>query len=140
MAPSVKNATTNDLINPLNWNGRVPSVIDSQADFYNKSNAAFKGFVFNSGNYYDTTGAKVAYTGSAYPGTQFHVGPYNEISLQFVGSGAVTVTGSIDGKNFNNVESTTGSDGIQRISVLYRFINISASGLDGTSSLFMQVW
>lgn len=140
MAPSVKNSTTGELINPFNWNNRVPSMVDSEKDFYDKSNASFKGFLFNSNKYNDNTGAPQTISGSAYPATVFKVGPYNEITIQKVGSATVTVTGSIDGKNYVAANLTTSADGLIRINSLYRFITVSASGVASTDSCYMQVW
>ncbi len=140
MAPSVKNSKTNQLINPMNWNNRVPSPIDSQNDFFNKSNASFHGYAYSSGKYMDTAGAIQNLSGgSAYPATIFMVGPYNEITIQSAG-GSITITGSIDGTNFVSVNTLTSADGFTRIQSLYRFIKIVATGLNSASYLYMQVW
>jgi len=139
MAPSVKNSS-GELVNPANWNGRVPSVVDSENDFYNKSNCSFKGYIYKSNAYLDGVGARQTITGGAYPVTQFKVGPYNEITIQKTGSGTVTIQGSVDGENFVNVNTVTSSDGFIRIQSLYRFITIQGASVASTDSVFMQVW
>lgn len=139
MAPSKKNSNT-DLINPANWNSRVPGVADSEADFFNKSNCSFQGWVFNSNHYNDLDGARTTVTGNAYPATIFKVGPFNEITFQKTGTPTLTFEGSINGKDYVTCNTTTSADGLIRINSLYRFLRITGSSVGATDALYMQVW
>ena len=141
MAPNLKNSKPGQLINPANWSSRSIGTTDSGADFYNKSNCSFHGPVFLSNNYFSSTGVMTTIASGIYPSTQFTVGPYNEITFQAHGTaGTVTITGSIDGTNFVTCNTVTSADGFTRIQSLYKFIKIAGSGLDATSSLYMQIW
>jgi hypothetical protein len=148
VAPNIKNSKNNGIINPLNWSTRVPSTTDSAPDFYNRYNCSFRGFVYSDGSYTDQNGKPQTISGGNYNTASpalimLPVGPYNEITLQKIGTaGTVVIKGSLIGDTNNLVTCNlvTSADGLIRIQSLYKYIVITATGLDNTSQLYMQIW
>lgn len=148
MAPTIKNSKPNGLIVPSNWSSRVPDTTDAIADFYSRYNSSFHGYVYSLGFYNDKGGTKTAIAGGNYntatpPDIILPLGPYTELTLQKYGTaGTVTIKGGLvkDGNNLVAVNLVTSADGLIRIQSLYKFIAISATGLDATSQLYLQIW
>jgi hypothetical protein len=151
MAPSFKNNKPNGVLNPANWNNRIPTPTESSYDFYNKSNAGFHGFLYSNLNYVDASGTAqlIPLTGGnsgKYNGGNamvLCVGPYNEITIQKIGTtGTVTIQGSMlsDINTVVTCNTVTSADGLIRIQSLYKFLFITAASLDATSQLYIQIW
>jgi hypothetical protein len=148
MSSSLKNSKPQGLIAPANWQARVPSAGDVSLDFFTRHSTAMHGYVYANNQYVNAAGVTTA-LGSSYNTISssasiiLPVGPYNEISLQPSGTtGVVTVYGSMT-QDFNKLVAcvnTIGTDGFIRITALYKFIAIVATGLDSTSSLYIQIW
>lgn len=135
MAPTIKNAKPKGVINFTgNWMDRVPATTDAAADFYQKSNCSFHGWV------YLNPPSDISYNSTK--GIIFAAGPYNEITLQKIGNGTVLVEGSlVNDKNYLvTCNLVTSADGLIRIQSQYKFICISASSLNTTSALYLQIW
>jgi hypothetical protein len=145
VAPNIKNSKPKGLLNPVNWNTRVPDNADGTFDYFTKQNCSFHNFVYAGLQYIDQTGATQAISNGSYNGSDaiiLCVGPYNEITLQKVGAGTVTVKGSLtnDVNSLVSCNTVTSSDGFIRIQSLYKFISIEGSSLDSTSALYLQIW
>lgn len=147
MAPSIKNRTPKGIINPTNWLSRMPSTTDATEDFYQKNSSSFHGFVVSAGAYIDQNGNNQTITGGAYNSTNtiiLAVGPYNEVTIQVLGGGTVTVKGALysdpNGANLVSCNTVSSADGFTRIQSLYKFISISGSGLSSTGSIYLQIW
>jgi hypothetical protein len=145
VAPSIKNSKNNGLINPSNWNNRVPSTTDQANSFYARYDDSFHGTLFLNGNYLDVNGAPQTIAGGSYTSPILRTGCYTEIALQSIGSGlAITVYGTIfnDPSNaaFVAANVVTGSDGIIRVLSLYRFIYVVVTGATSSNGLYLQIW
>lgn len=127
--PGLKNSKPGSLIDFSVVNSRVFSQTDSAYDFYNKSTLVH-GYVFQNMSAdvsVDSSDAKI-----------FWCGPCNEISLQPIGTVTPVVKGTLDGNTWVTVVSTTGTDGIMRISTRYRGIKIGTTGASSTPSLYLM--
>lgn len=134
MAPNIKNFKPKSVIDFTgNWMDRVPATTDAAADFYQKSNASFHGYVYLN---------PAAATYNAAKAIIFPAGPYNEITLQKIGAGTVLIEGALvsDKDNLVTCNLVASADGLIRIQSQYKFICISASSLVSTSALYLQIW
>ena len=101
--------------------------------------------MYQNNVYYDGNGVKQAISGNAYTGPILVVGTYNEIALQPTGAGqTITVLGSLiydqQLTDFVNANTVTGADGIIRVASMYRYIQISSTGVGATNGLYIQIW
>ncbi|VVB50672.1 Uncharacterised protein [uncultured archaeon] len=126
----IKNSKPGTILDLAKLNGRVISQTDAAYDFYARS------FVLHGYLYKAATGNKDV---DATTNVPLWCGPFNEVSLQVVGTATPVIKGTLDGSTWVTAITTTGADGIVRITTRYRGLKFGTSGTSGAYDIYLMV-
>ena len=107
---------------------RVLAQTDNAYDFFSKQKT-WHGYLYNN----------ITATIASDPSIAFYTGPCNEVTLQLIGTIAVTVLGSLDGTTFVTAAVLTTTEGFIRITDKYRYLQCVVNSITGTASVYMMI-